>query len=98
MRQWRTFRRPLQGTGISTTFTAEGSRSSNSCLAIDKGGAQRSKPRDFTPIRSLDFKSIRGENRRRITMRVKALYILLVVGLLLASCAPPATPTEAPPT
>ena len=31
-------------------------------------------------------------------MKLKGLYILLVVGLLLASCAPQATPTQAPAT
>ena len=31
-------------------------------------------------------------------MRLKGLYVLLVIGLLLASCAPQATPTEAPAT
>ncbi len=31
-------------------------------------------------------------------MKQKGLYILLVLGLLLAACAPQATPTQAPAT
>jgi branched-chain amino acid transport system substrate-binding protein len=36
--------------------------------------------------------------KRRIKMKLKGLYFLLVLGLLLSACAPQATPTQAPAT